>query len=252
MVVEKNRESDKSALRRLLRSAKSAIVCAAIAASTASPLANRTVVPLVSHMIFNKPPVVMALDLPLGYVLDGRAAKLYDKKNSSWDINGLERLQKEYYEFLKQNKDATVTNNVPNALLRIMPIVREVAREKEMDPYDIAAVIEAESFGYPYAVGLKEHELGLMQINLKDCKNITKEQYAHIFDPRTNIEIGASILKADENRFHNLKSALFAYNAGTADVQRRRIPKETIAYANGVMAHKRDIMQLVGATILAN
>ena len=93
------------------------------------------------------------------------------------------------------------------------------------------SIIKADSFGYRYAVG-PIGELGLMQINVSDPNlKLSKAQYTKIFDPETNIGIGASILKANMQLFNgNVIKAVEAYNSGAGRVLSGRIPKSTMTY----------------------
>ncbi len=162
--------------------------------------------------------------------------------DKGWDLDALRERQTAYFEHLKLYNDYTITNGVPNSILELMPLITKVAMEKGLDPTLIASIIRSESFGYKYAVGGKG-ELGLMQINVNAHGiKLTKEQYADIFDPETNIRLGASILKGCLERFDgNPTLALEAYNAGLERVLEKRVPKETKGYSRSTLKNERQM-----------
>jgi hypothetical protein len=166
---------------------------------------------------------------------------LFRDKNG-WNIKELRKMQDLYFERLKIYKPYAVTNGIPNSILRLMPLIEEIAKDKSLDPMLVASVIRSESFGYQYAVG-SVGELGLMQINMNSTK-LTKSEYEEIFDPRTNISIGSSILKACLNKFSgNTMLALEAYNYGLENVLERRIPRETKEYGNSTIRFEKEMRE---------
>jgi soluble lytic murein transglycosylase-like protein len=96
-------------------------------------------------------------------------------------------------------------------------IIEEAAREYDMDPHLIHAVMQAESAFHPYAVSRAGAE-GLMQLmpELSDEMGVS-----NAFDPRENIMGGVRYLKRLLD-FHNgnIDLALASYNAGPGNVER--------------------------------
>lgn len=96
-------------------------------------------------------------------------------------------------------------------------IIEEAAREYDMDPNLIHAVMQAESAFHPYAVSRAGAE-GLMQLmpELSDEMGVS-----NAFDPRENIMGGVRYLKRLLD-FHNgnIDLALASYNAGPGNVER--------------------------------
>ena len=96
-------------------------------------------------------------------------------------------------------------------------IVEEAAKEYDMDPNLIHAVMQAESAFHPYAVSRAGAE-GLMQLmpELSDEMGVSNS-----FDPRENIMGGARYLKRLLD-YHNgnIDLALASYNAGPGNVER--------------------------------
>ena len=131
---------------------------------------------------------------------------------------------------------ANTTNGIPNQTLDLLPTITKVARNYGLDSRLIVSIIKADSFGYRYAVG-PIGELGLMQINISDPNlKLSKAQYGKIFDPETNISIGASILKANMQIFNgNVIKVAEAYNSGAGRVLSGSVPKSTRTYYVGTV-----------------
>ena len=104
------------------------------------------------------------------------------------------------------------------------PMVQRAAKRFELDPALILGVIAVESKGDPDARG-RAGERGLMQLmpataieqaallGLNDPENVD------LFDPETNIMLGAAYLREQLHRFSRPTLALAAYNAGPARLQ---------------------------------
>lgn len=99
------------------------------------------------------------------------------------------------------------------------------ATRHEVNPYLIAAVIEAESDwaeDAQSAVGAK----GLMQVMPSTAEELARRGVVDsgtyppgsLSDPRVNIEYGAAYLRYLVERYHEIEPALAAYNAGLANV----------------------------------
>jgi soluble lytic murein transglycosylase len=104
------------------------------------------------------------------------------------------------------------------------PLVERIARSLQVDPALVLAIIAVESRGDPQARG-RAGERGLMQLmpataveqagllGLKDPEDVD------LFDPETNITLGAAYLREQLRRFSRPSLALAAYNAGPARLQ---------------------------------
>jgi soluble lytic murein transglycosylase-like protein len=96
-------------------------------------------------------------------------------------------------------------------------IIEEAAREYDMDPNLIHAVMQAESAFHPFAVSRAGAE-GLMQL-MPELS--TEMGVSDAFDPRDNIMGGVRYLKRLLD-YHdgNIDLALASYNAGPGNVER--------------------------------
>ena len=128
----------------------------------------------------------------------------------------------------------------PLAREAISSIVREVAREVQLSPHLIDAVIAVES-GYNARAVSPKGALGLMQLMPATAQRFG---VANALDPRENVRGGARYLKWLLGFFGNdLRLALAAYNAGESAVVEAgyRIPPyfETQRYVPRVMDKMR-------------
>jgi Transglycosylase SLT domain len=164
-------------------------------------------------------------------------AKLY-LKDGKWDMDKLRDRQEEYFDFLRNNKRTGEFYSLPNAVESFMPIIKRVAKKYDVDPDIIASIIQAESFGYTYAIG-NDGEMGLMQLDPNKHPKEFKANYYEIFNPEVNIDLGTSILKDYLVEFHgNYKKAVEAYNSGEHSVIRNRFPKSTREYVRSVLLRR--------------
>ena len=116
------------------------------------------------------------------------------------------------------------------------PLISRVAQKVKLSPELIHAVVQAESAYNPGAVS-SAGAMGLMQL-----MPATARRYgvADVWDPRQNLEAGATYLRDLLDMFqNNLKLALAAYNAGEGAVRKygNRIPPypETQSYVRKVV-----------------
>jgi hypothetical protein len=116
------------------------------------------------------------------------------------------------------------------------PIINKKAKENDVDPSLITAVIKAESNGNPRAVSRKGAK-GLMQLMPETANDM---QVKNPFDPKENIDGGTRYLRYLIERFNgNLTLALAAYNAGARTVEKHgSVPPiaETKHYVRKVLA----------------
>jgi soluble lytic murein transglycosylase-like protein len=94
--------------------------------------------------------------------------------------------------------------------------IHRAARDFDVAPELIAAVIQAESAFQPRAVSPKGAQ-GLMQLMPATGASLG---LIDPFDPEANIRAGTRYLKAQLSRFSTLEEALAAYNAGPGNVIR--------------------------------
>jgi soluble lytic murein transglycosylase-like protein len=119
-------------------------------------------------------------------------------------------------------------------------MVERVARENQLDPEFIRAVIGAESRGKVAAVSPKGAQ-GLMQLMPETAARLGVK---NAFDSAENLSAGTKYLRALLARYHNDPvRALAAYNAGTGRVQQYHgLPpfRETRAYVAGIIRDFND------------
>lgn len=112
---------------------------------------------------------------------------------------------------------------------RYYPLERESAiaessARHEVSPYLVAAVIDVES-SWDEDARSSAGAVGLMQImpstaaELARRGDVDEREYPveRLSDPRVNIEYGASYLRYLVERYHEVETALAAYNAGIAN-----------------------------------
>lgn len=165
-------------------------------------------------------------------------------------------LDHRYYLFKKERRATTfpgsnlVIFNVPQALPRrtihvnparrrqFTPLVADIARDHELSPALLHAIITVES-GYNPRARSPKGAAGLMQLMPETARRYSVQD---IWDPRQNVDGGARYLRDLLTLFKNdLGLALAAYNAGeNAVIQHgNRIPpfRETRNYVPRVMQH---------------
>lgn len=126
----------------------------------------------------------------------------------------------------------------PRREQQLAPLIRAVAREQDLAPQLLHAVIAVES-GFDANAVSRKGAMGLMQLMPATARRFN---VADPFDPRQNLAGGASYLKWLLGRFGgDLQLALAAYNAGENAVVRAglQIPpfEETRAYVPRVLRH---------------
>ncbi|MDE1870877.1 MAG: transglycosylase SLT domain-containing protein [Candidatus Micrarchaeota archaeon] len=205
-------------------------VCSAVVALSIFPGS------LAQYRIEPQPSVQKTAELSVKVDKDSDAfyAGLY-MKGGKWDIAELRKKQDEYFEFIRDNRRTGKFYSYPNAIESFMPIINGASRKYGVNPRIIASIIQAESFGYTYAIG-SDGEMGLMQPDPNKHPKEMMANYSRIFDPRVNIDLGTSLFKDYLVEFHgNSRKALEAYNAGENSVIRNRLPKSTREYVSNVL-----------------
>ena len=135
-----------------------------------------------------------------------------------------------------QTPQSRIRVPVVTAPARTLHLIRELARQYDIEPRLIQSIIRVESNFNPRAVS-RAGALGLMQLMPATARRFNVEDP---FNPRANVEGGIRYLKHLLRRFpSDLRLVLAAYNAGEYAVQRYRgIPPypETQRYVKRVMA----------------
>ena len=111
----------------------------------------------------------------------------------------------------------------------VQNLVREAAKNLDVNPLLVDSVIQVESNYNPYAVSPKGAQ-GLMQL-----MPATAERFGvtDTFDPKQNIEAGVRYLKFLQDTFQDDRLAIAAYNAGEKAVAKYKdVPPypETVSY----------------------
>ena len=102
--------------------------------------------------------------------------------------------------------------------------VEEAAKEHDLDPLLIYAIIKAESSFKPEAVS-RSNAVGLMQLMDATAEETAKKigiEYDKemLKDPETNIKLGSAYFNSLYDKYNNVAVALTAYNAGTGNVDK--------------------------------
>jgi soluble lytic murein transglycosylase len=120
--------------------------------------------------------------------------------------------------------------------LRYEQIVRGHARNYDLDPALLAAVIYQESKFKPDARS-KSGAIGLMQLLPDTAKGIalhtggTQFQVKDLYDPELNVRYGAWYLRHLIQKYEDERTALAAYNAGQDNVDHWRAAGSGIQFA---------------------
>jgi soluble lytic murein transglycosylase len=120
--------------------------------------------------------------------------------------------------------------------LRYEQIVRGHARNYQLDPALLAAVIYQES---RFRVDAKSSSgaIGLMQLRPETAKGIairtggSRFQTSDLYNPEINVRYGSWYLRHLLNKYDDEKLALAAYNAGQSNVDRWRAEGKEIEFS---------------------
>ena len=111
--------------------------------------------------------------------------------------------------------------------------INDAAKTYGVEPELIIAMIQQESGGNSKAVSNKGAQ-GLMQLMPATAQSLG---VTNSFDPKQNINGGVKYIAQQLKAFGgSIEKALWAYNAGPANVRKGRKPKETKGYIKNIMA----------------
>lgn len=143
--------------------------------------------------------------------------------------------------------------------------IRYWAKERNLDPYQIAGMIRQESVFNPRAKSGAD-AYGLMQLLIPTARSVAKKYVSKIamvssdalFQPAVNIELGTAYFRDQLDKFGRIEYVAIAYNAGPGRVPQWRatlppdmdefveaIPfKETKAYVQGIIRNSAQYRRL--------
>lgn len=168
--------------------------------------------------------MVYYFNLPSNSGYESVLARIEEIEKISSLVSGLER----------SNQIERVSSSIINKQ-RFGPVIEQVAKEHNINPKLINAVIEQESGFNPNAIS-KAGALGLMQLMPGTARDMGVK---NLLNPHENIRAGTKYLSSLLNRYHgNVTLALSAYNAGPNNIDRfKGVPpfEETKNYVQGVL-----------------
>ncbi len=102
--------------------------------------------------------------------------------------------------------------------------IEESCVRHQVNPYLVAAIIDAESDWRP-AIVSEAGAIGLMQVLPQTAEDLREQGLvdrrfdpAQLDDPRVNIEFGTAYVRYLVERYHEVETAVAAYNAGIGNV----------------------------------
>lgn len=112
----------------------------------------------------------------------------------------------------------------------VLPLVEQKAGsllEGSVDPFLLLAIARKESQFNPKAISIANAR-GLLQLNPETAKKLAPVSEEALFDPATNIELGAKYVRQLLKLLGGTPLVVAAYNAGEASVQNwvKRFPKD--------------------------
>lgn len=158
---------------------------------------------------------VVFASILLGQTTPGAAEAQFDKKTGA-DVQ-------------VETEACPISRAYPDEVRQWCPWITQYAREYDLPPDLIAALIWYESGGNPTAYS-RSGAVGLMQVMPRDglaeqfmCPNgpcfANRPTRAELEDPRFNIEYGTRMLAGLRNRFQDLREALKAYGPANVGYQ---------------------------------
>ena len=136
----------------------------------------------------------------------------------------------------KSKRKQELNDKILARVNRYKNLIRSAARDNDLDPELLIALVYVESGGNSRAVSPKKAS-GLTQLMAGTAKDLG---VTNVFDPRQNISGGARYLKQQIDSFGQVSLALAAYNAGPTRVKKRNsLPSETQRYIEKVLQIKR-------------
>lgn len=115
----------------------------------------------------------------------------------------------------------------PTTVLPLAEQKASVALEGSVDPFLLLAIARKESQFNPKAISIANAR-GLLQLNPETAKKLAAVTEDQLFDPATNIELGAKYVRQLLRLLGSTPLAVAAYNAGETPVQNwmKRFPLE--------------------------
>ena len=153
--------------------------------------------------------------------------RVKNKKNQSKKLTSVDK---------KSKREQKLNNKILARVNRYKNLIRSAAKDNDLDPELLIALVYVESGGNSRAVSPKKAS-GLTQLMAGTAKDLG---VTNVFDPRQNISGGARYLKQQMDSFGQVSLALAAYNAVPTRVKtRNRLPSETQKYIKKVLQVKR-------------
>ena len=181
------------------------------------------------HLVRARELAAMSLNRLAAAELD--EANLYSRKQTR--LRSL--LMREYFRAHAYGRSLTIANQVPASdgernlyrfPLAYWEIIQQKAREQDLDPYLILALIRQESL-FDAQARSPAFALGLMQLLPSTAARVAKQvgleppSNERLFEPEMNLTLGTQHLKDLLLRYsNNWFKAIAAYNAGEAAVDR--------------------------------
>ena len=201
----------------------------------------------------SNPPVAAEIDFHLTRARELSALALHPLAVAELDqINGMNPngrlrtlLMREYFNNRAYGRSLTLANQAPPSQserdlyrypLAFWDLIQQKARERELDPYLVVALIRQESL-FDARARSPAAALGLMQLIRATAGRVARQlglappSQEKLFEPEVNLTLGTQYLKDLLERYsNNWHKALAAYNAGEAAVDRweREIVTEDI------------------------
>ena len=142
-------------------------------------------------------------------------------------------------------------------MMAIARIVDRASLAYHLSPALIFSVIHSES-QFRKDVQSPDGAIGLMQIQAEtarqfaDAAGLTIASYGALFEPETNIFIGAGYLSSLIDQFGDLKTALAAYHVGPTEISRRVTEGEGFSDTYGGRIRARELFYTTSLPVRPN